>query len=225
LNCRFTATPAGINSGVDYYTGIVSDKTDELRDIFMDVTDEETVTETQEDPRGSLAEDAARETDEEQLRSVIQEMREQLEFATDLADDDLVRVVRGFYEGESDAAIADALDVSRDVVFRARMDLHLVRDRDTDAPFDLDRLRELLDADATVAETADELDVSASTVRRYQRVVRAQNEARRVSERFRAEFEDAIADADLGATMTEEMKEDGLEEATEGLEAESDVSM
>jgi hypothetical protein len=203
----------------------MEEKTEELRDIFMDVTDEETVTESQEEGRGSLADDGAREPEPDCLRAVIQEMRERFEFSTELSDDDLVRVVEGFYGGEVDASIANDLDVSRDVVLRARLDLHLLRDRDTDAPFDLDELRELLDQDVTVGEMAEQLDVSESTIRRYRRVVRAQNEARRVSDRFRAEFEDLFVDAELASTMTEEMKEDGLEEATEGMESESDVSL
>lgn len=207
------------NRGSDY--GVTMDeKTEELRDIFVDVTDEDTVTETQEEEPGSLADGP---DGDEHLQSVIRDMREAEKFATDLSDEELVRVVRGYYESDSDSDIAADLDVSRSVVFRARMDLHLVRDRDTDAPFDLDRLRDLVDAGATTDEMAEELDVSSSTVRKYRRVIEAQNAARQVSERYRAEFEDAFPDADLATQMTEEVKEDGLEDATEGME--TDVSM
>lgn len=198
----------------------MDEKTEELRDIFVDVTDEDTVTETQEESRGSLADEPG---GDEHLQSVIRDMREAEGFTTDLSDEELVRVVRGYYEGDSDSAVADDLDVSRSMVFRARMDLHLVRDRETEAPFDLDRLRELVDEDAPTDEMADELDVSPSTVRKYRRVVAAQNAARRVSERYRAEFEDAFPDAELATQMTEDVKEDGLEDATDGME--TDVSM
>lgn len=198
----------------------MDEKTEELRDIFMDVTDEETVTETQEEGRGSITEDEAKEDD--RLESVVREMRERYDFSTDLTDEALVRVVRGFHEGESDSAIAEALDVSRRVVFRARMDLHLVHERDADAPFDLQELRSALVDDAPLSEVADHFGVSESTVRRYRRVVEAQTESRRVSERYRSEFEDALVDADLSENMTDEMKEDGLEDATEGME--TDVS-
>ncbi|WP_255151193.1 conditioned medium-induced protein 4 [Halorarius halobius] len=197
----------------------MDEKTEELRDIFIDVTDEDTVTEEQADERGSLT---GQDGDADRVREVVAEMREATEFGTDLDDEALARVVRGFYEGDSDTDIAEALDVSRSVVFRARMDLHLVRERDTDAPFTLADLREMLAADMTVDAMAEELDVSASTVRRYVRVVEAQNAARRVSHRFQSEFEDAFTDADLSANMTEEVKEDGLEDATEGME--TDVS-
>lgn len=196
----------------------MDEKTEELRDIFMDVTDEDTVTETQEEERGSLTEDEGKEA--ERLENVVRDMREAYDFSTDLSDRELVRVVRGFYEGAGDTAIADDLDVSRKVVFRARIDLHLIRDRDTDAPFDLQELRASLVEDAPVAEVADHFGVSESTVRRYRRVVEAQTEARRVSERYRSEFEDALVD--LSASMTEDVKEDGLDDATDGME--TDVS-
>jgi len=192
----------------------MDEKTEELRDIFIDVTDEETVTERQEEERGSLTVDE--DDADAAIRDEIAEMRETYEFATNLDDADLRRVVSGFYEGESDAEIADDLDVSRRTVFRARADLHLVRD--TDAPFDLATLRDLLDEELTVAEIADELDVAESTVRRYRRVVRARDEARRVSNRYRAAFEDALADVELAERMTEDVAEDGLDDATEGME-------
>lgn len=194
----------------------MDEKTEELRDIFMDVTDEETVTESQETERGSLTVDE--EGGDEAIEEVVAEMREAYEFATDLSDAELRRVVRGFYEGDSDTAIAEDLGVSRGTVVRARLDLHLVRDRDTDAPFDLAELRELLDGERTMAEVADALGVAGSTVRRYRRVIDAQDEARRVSNRYRAAFEDALADVDLAERMTEEMTEDGLADATDGME-------
>lgn len=201
----------------------MDEKTEELRDIFMDVADDETVTERQEETRGSLTEDE--DAVDERLEEGVAEMRERYEFSTDLADSDLREVVRQFFEGSSDSVIADSLGVSRRVVFRARLDLHLLRDRDTDAPFDLATLRELLDEGLTVSAIADELDVSASTVLRYRRVVTAQDEARAVSDRFRSEFEGIMTDAGIATRMTPDIREDGLEEATEGMDAESDVSL
>ncbi|MFC7176641.1 helix-turn-helix domain-containing protein [Halosegnis marinus] len=192
----------------------MDEKTEELRDIFMEVSEEGTVTERQEAGRGSLAGDEAGET--ERVAAVVAEMRDRYEFATDLDDDALVRVVRGYYGGETDTAVADDLGVSRDTVIRARLDLHLVRERDLDAPFELAALRRLLGDGATVAEAADELGVSESTVRKYRRVVTARNEARRVSERFRSEFEDALGV--ISEDFTTEATEDGLEDATDGME-------
>ncbi|WP_135821792.1 conditioned medium-induced protein 4 [Halostella litorea] len=198
----------------------MDEKTEELRDIFIDVTDEETVTESQEETPGSLTDET--EGVEDRLRSVVSRMRERYEFGTDLGDGDLVTLVELFYDGESDATIARELDVSRKVAFRARLDLHLVRDRDTDAPFDLAALRERLTDDPSTAELADEFDVSESTVRRYRRVVRAQNESRGANDRYRDEFDRLLADGDLSGGLTEDVQEDGLADATEGMETDVD---
>jgi len=203
------------NSSLPNPGSTVTDNTEELRDIFTDISDEDTVTETQEDSRGSLMRDRA---SEERLHEIIDRMREDHEFESSLSDDELATVVERFYDDAADSAIADELDVSRRDVFRARLDLHLLRDRDTDAPFDLAELRDLLADDRSAGDIADVLDVSGSTVRRYRRVVEAQNEVRRVSDRFRSEFEDALLEADMDEGLTDEMADDGLEEATEGTE-------
>ena len=196
----------------------MTENTDELRDIFRRVTDEDTVTETQEELRGSLTDEG---TSRERLVEIIGRMRADHEFETELSDAELATVVRRFYDDDGDDDIAEALGVSPREAFRARMDLHLVREADTD-PFDLADLRDhLADGESTV-EIADRLDVNRSTVERYRRVVEAEKEARRVSERFRSAFADAVPSAEAGAQFTEEMTEDGLDEATEGIE--TDVS-
>ncbi|UPV75668.1 conditioned medium-induced protein 4 [Halorussus limi] len=195
----------------------MDEKTAELRDIFMDVTDESTVTERQEETHGSLSSETAI---DDRLADVVGRMRDRYDFGTTLSDEDLVTVIRRFYAGDSDAEIARELgDASLgETVARARIDLHLVRDADEDAPFDLDDLRELLDADASTGECADELDVSESTVRRYRRVVETQQERRTVNDRFRNEFENVLQDRELSDRMTEGVEEDGLDDATEGME-------
>lgn len=199
----------------------MDEKTAELRDIFIDVTDGETVTERQEDGRGSLTEDD--DQIDERLNDIIARMREQFDFASDCSAEELRRVVRGYHDDENDTEIADALGVDPRTVVQARHDLHLLRDRETDAPFEFDRLRELRndEYDWTVAEMADELDVSESTLRKYSGVVDTQNAKRSVNGRFTDEFAELLTDADL-QDHTEEVKEDGLQEATEGME--TDVS-
>ena len=191
----------------------MTERTDELRDIFREVADEDTVTETQEESRGSLTDEG---TSRERLVEIIERMRADHEFETELSDTELATVVRRFYDDDGDDDIAAALDVSPREAFRARMDLHLVRETDTD-PFDLADLRDHL-ADGSTAEIADRLDVTGSTVGRYRRVVEAEREARRVSERFRSAFADAVPGAETGARFTEEVTEDGLDGATEGTE-------
>jgi FixJ family two-component response regulator len=198
----------------------MDEKTEKLREIFVETTDEETITESQRADRGSLTE-SERDTNE-RLESVIAEMRETYEFDTDLDGEALRTVVRGFYAGRSDTDLADGLGVSRHAVFRARMALHLVRDADTDAPFDLSEFRNRLVSDQSASDLADDLGVAASTIRRYRTVVETQNRARRVSHRYRAAFEDALPDTALSAHLTADIQEDGLDDATEGIE--TDVS-
>ncbi|MES3516227.1 MAG: conditioned medium-induced protein 4 [Natronomonas sp.] len=193
----------------------MDDRTAELRDVFLSVTDEEAVTEQQTEGRGSLVADREVET---QLRAVIEEMQEQFSFSTTLSEDELLCVVEGFFEGTTDSELAERLGVSRRTVFRARMDLHLVRDRDAEAPFALSDLRELLLSDASAASAAEELDVSESTVRRYARVLRAHDDARRVSDRFYSAFADAFVEAGLDDSLTADVTRDGLDDATAGME-------
>ena len=192
----------------------MTENTDELRDIFRRVADEDTVTETQEESPGSLTDEGA---SRERLVGIIERMRADHEFETELSDAELATVVRRFYDDDGDDDIAEALDVSPREAFRARMDLHLVRETDTD-PFDPAALRDHLADGESTAEIADRLDVTGSTVGRYRRVVEAEKEARRVSERFRTEFEDAVLGPEAGERFTEEMTEDGLDGATEGTE-------
>ncbi len=133
----------------------MNDKTEELRDIFTDVTDgEETVTESQENTRGSLERDER--SDADRLESVVQQMRERYEFETELSDDELIRVARAFYDGTSDVEIADELGVEAAEVFEARLSLHLVGEDDADE-VDLAAIRDREEDDTTLAA---EYDVS-----------------------------------------------------------------
>lgn len=195
----------------------MDEKTEELRDIFTSVTEEDTVTEPQEDTRGSLTEQDERTVDE-RLESVIRQMRERYEFETPLEDDELLVVAKEFYEETSDEAIADELDVDGETVFDARLSLHLLREADTDG-VDLASMRE---RDADDADLAEEYDVSEADVRRYRRVAAARDESRAANDRYRDEFDSVLADADISSQMARDVREDGLEDATEGME--TDVS-
>ncbi|RXK50151.1 conditioned medium-induced protein 4 [Halorientalis pallida] len=200
----------------------MDEKTEELRDIFVEVTDEETVTERQEEGPGSLA-DADEAAVADRIAAVVATMRERYDFATDLDDDALVTVVRGFYDGADDAAIAEPLDETSDEVFRARMDLHLLDDEDTAFPFALSDLRDArADADdPDTAALADTLDADPETVERALAAASAQEAIRRVSGRFQSQFEDAIPDAALSIQLTEAAQESGLEEAAEDIETDT----
>jgi len=199
----------------------MDEKTEELRDIFVDVAGEDTVTERQEAGHGSLLSDD--EGVEERLLAVIDSLRERFGIDTDLDDTALVTVVQRYYEGDDDAAIAEAVDADPETVFRARTDLHLLREADTDAPFDLVRLHgDDTDPEAVAAE----FDLDDATLERYQRVADAQRAARQVSQRFQSEYEDVLHDAGISTVMTDAVRDDGLKEATEdigSLEEDADV--
>ncbi|WP_123535229.1 conditioned medium-induced protein 4 [Halosimplex salinum] len=198
----------------------MDEKTEELRDIFMDVSDEETVTETQEELRGSIPESTDEETTRERLRGVIEALRSRYDVATDFETATYVRLVRAFYDDESDEAIAEQLEVSADEVFRARMDLHLLRGEDTDAPFDVCELRRRRDAsDETLAA---EFGVDEATIRHYRHVVAAQDAARAANHRYQTEFDEILTDTALSGQFTDQIAEDGLDEAAEDIE--TDVS-
>ncbi|WP_433633502.1 hypothetical protein [Halomicrococcus sp. NG-SE-24] len=196
-----------------------SDQTERLREIFQDITDESTVTEEQQESHGTLQQDSAV---DETLREIIQEMQAAYEFQTSLSTAELVDLVQLYFDDYSDTAIARELgNASRDKsVARARIHLQLFRDRDFDAPFDVDRLRALLDDEMSTAEIADRLAVSTSTVRKYRRVVRAEHAAEDVDHRYRQRFEDALADPDQEDSLRESLA-DGLDDALDDSLAEN----
>jgi hypothetical protein len=196
----------------------MDEKTAELRDIFMSVSDEETVTETQAETHGSLSADGERVDD--RLRELVETLCQSESLDTDLPTGTYVEVARAFYDDADDAEIADRADVATETAFRARLDLHLVRESDRDAPLDLDALRGRREADAETLAT--ELGVDRETVVRYRRVVDAEDAARAANDRYRSQFDELLADADLSGRFLEGVREDGLDEAAEDIE--TDVS-
>ncbi|MFW6320897.1 MAG: conditioned medium-induced protein 4 [Halohasta sp.] len=198
----------------------MDDKTEELRDIFIDATGSDTVTESQSESPGSLTD---REVDvDERLAELVERMRERYTFETDLDDRRLCELLRAYYDDQSDREIAADLEVDPEVVFTARMDLHLVGEADREAPFDLDRLRRLIVEEIPLAERADRLDVTEETARHYSEVVRADLRSTRANNRFRDEFAELLTDSDLTGQLARDAREDGLQEATEDIE--TDVS-
>lgn len=193
----------------------MDEKTEELRDIFVSVTDEERVTESQAETPGSLA---SEEDVDERLARIVAELRDRQGFDADLDDEERVALVREFYADASDSELAAALGVDADTVVRARLDLHLLRESDSDVPFDLADLRELLDEDVDDGTLADRLDAPVGTVARARRVVETRDEIRRVNDRYRHEYENVLRDRDLADRLTEHPSEDGLDGATEGQE-------
>ena len=194
----------------------MDEKTEELREIFTAVTDEETVTESQEEGRGSLELDER--TVEERVGTVIDRMRERYGLDTSLSTAELIELTTGFYEDRTDEALAEELGVDPAEVFRARLSLHLVRDDDAEG-VDLVAIRDREADDATLAA---EFEVSETEIRRYRQVAAAKAESRAANDRYRDELDSLLADADIAGQMTSDVREDGLEDATEGME--TDVS-
>lgn len=196
------------------------EKAEELRDLFMEVTDESTVTEEQEETHGTLKD--AEEVNKE-LQEVVEEMVDEYGIRTKLDTDELVDIVRYYHEGYTDTEIAEELgDKSLNkTVARVRVKLHLFRDSDFDAPFDIDDIRDRMD-DST-KEIADDLDVSKSTVRAYMNVVHAEKQAEEAGHRYQERFEEILEDHELTQQLTSSAKDDGLRDATEDMEV--DVNM
>ena len=193
----------------------MDEKTESLREVFLEVSDTETVTEAQSDARGTLTDDTS--TDE-RLEAMLAEMRERYTFRSDLTDDQLLTVIRRFYDGDSDAAIADAVECSEQTVFEARLDLHCFREEDFEAPFAFDAFRRAVAQGASVEDLVDRFEASTATIRRYRQLLEARDQARRANDRYRDEFAELLADADLTGGLTQRAREDGLDEATEDME-------
>jgi hypothetical protein len=200
----------------------MDEKTAELRDIFVDATGEEAVTERQTEPRGSIADRGDPDEIEAELADLVERMRDRYDFRTDLDAESYRLLVRGFHDDEGDEAIAERLGVPVGTVVDARLDLHLVRDADRDHP-DFEAIRDRIVDGAGDESIAADRDVDAETVARVRRVVDSEREATRANDRFRDAFAELLTDVDLTGRLASDSREDGLEEATEDIE--TDVSL
>jgi hypothetical protein len=195
----------------------MDEKTEELREVFLDVVDEETVTERQEDPRGSIAVDD--DEVERSLRSTIATMEDRYDVAPGFSREELTELVRLFYDGKPDDEIAQELGgFDTDAVTRARFDLHLVTAEDRESPIEIDDLRERLDAGRSLGEIAGRADTTEAALARRKRVAEVDEERRLVGDRFRLEFERLLGERNLAERFTERITDDGLDDATEGID-------
>lgn len=230
----------------------MDERTADLRDLFLDVSEEATVTESQEVDRGSLV--SSNDYVEEDLRTVIRDMTARFDFSTGFEVETLSQIVQQFYAGSADDEIAENLDCSSEQVFEARMELHLVAETERLDPEVATELRQRVDvpaaehisiSDAPLDETVFERplaefsrqdgdgDVSERTLGpvpatesaptgRLGSIFGATERARRVNYRYRAAFEDILTDSDLRHRLVADAHEDGLEEATEDAEVDVD---
>lgn len=194
----------------------MDEKTEELRDIFLDVADDATLTEPQRDARGSLGTD--RDVNDA-LRDIIADMRDHHEFESGLDDEALITIAQGCYDGIDDSELAEELGTDTQTIRRARFDLHLIREAEREAPFDRTAAVRAAADDTPVEVLAARFEVDESTVRFHLRIHDIERRSRQVNQRFRDAFDTVLADADLSRRMVREVHEDGLEDATEGLES------
>jgi hypothetical protein len=192
----------------------MDEKTAELRDIFVETTGEEAVTETQSADRGSLLDDP----DDDRVRETLLRLREETAVATELSLAVHERVVRLFFRGADDAEIAAELDLAPDTVRQARLDAHLLREADRQASFDRERLRRLVAEGVSPTEAAWAVDADEATVARHAAAIDAEFASRRHNHRFRDELAELLSDAPLSDQLASDTREDGLEEAAEDIE-------
>ena len=218
----------------------MDEKTAELRDLFVDATGSESVTERQDAARGTLI-DTDEESIEATARDLVAAVRERYGFSTDLDDDAYVLVARGRFTEADDEAVAaalrDALDaqddpavdpdaVDAETVRKARLNLHLVRESDRevdDDAFAYADLKRLTAAGESIVECAETLEASPDRVARYAAVARVDLTSTQANDRFRDAFRDLFTDADIEGSLASDAREDGLRDATEDIE--TDVSL
>jgi hypothetical protein len=222
----------------------MDEKTAELRDIFVETTGSDTVTERQAESPGTLT-DRDEAAVAERVRELVAAMRERYDFSTDLDDATYARIARGRFELDDDASLAAALaagddavrapdegdgpesvDIDPETVRDARFDLHLVRDADRevdDAEFDYADLKSLTAEGRSIVDCAEALGAEPDAVAKYARVARVDLTSTRANDRFRDEFRDLLTDADIEGNHAETARDDGLKEATEDIE--TDVSL
>jgi hypothetical protein len=166
-----------------------NERVERLQDLFAALGGDPTFTERQRPERGGLPDEA---TLDGRIGAVVDRMRERYGFRTSLDRAALVALVRGYYAGRSDAELGERVDASPETVARARVNLHLFRPADTEATFDVDHLRRLLDDGTSVEDAAEALGVAVGTARRYAHVLGVKREARLSGYRYPEEFEELL---------------------------------
>ncbi len=194
---------------------MMDEKTEELRDIFLSVSDEGSVTELQSEDRGTLLGESGGD-----LAAVVEDIREKFGFELSLSQDERLRLIEEFYDGADDDQLAATLELDTETVFRARMELHLLRE---DEPrLDAETVEQIRERNSAPEELAAELGVSEQAIQRCRAILDARERSRRVSHRFRTAYEEQLTDTDLTDHLAADATEDGLDGATEGAETNTD---
>lgn len=193
----------------------MDEKTETLRDIFISVADDATITERQEESPGTLTGSSSV---DDRLATLITRMRSHHNFASTLDDEALISLAREVYAGSTDADLAVEHDVSIDEIRQARFDLHLVFDVDREVSASFDALRSAFASGATATDLQEEFDLSTAEAERAHVVLEVEREMRQTNYRFRDEFDELLDDGDLEEQLSDAVTDDGLADATEGLE-------
>lgn len=181
-----------------------------------------TSAEQQHEQRGSWQPSVDTDT---RISDTIAELRDRYGLRTQLSDNQLVALVRAFFEGEGDTAIARRLgDLSLDkTVTRARIGLHLFRESDTTADFDVEGLRECFAAEHSSTECARQYEIAASTAHRYRRIFDAKQHAQQVDHQYYDRFQRYCTQDIDDATdfETDAAANNGLRDAIDGAGADN----
>ena len=196
----------------------MDDKTAHLRDLFVDVTAGDTVTEHQEESPGNLADDQSK---EDRLRALLTAMDEHYGLPDDVTHETMLTIARGFYDGTTDDDLSETVDRSLETVRRVRFALHLVHDADLDGPVPEDQVDEVLSTERSVSALATEYEAAEQAVRRQLAATRAASRMRQASHRFRDQWDELLGDGDVADHMPDDVTEDGLREATEDIEVDT----
>ncbi|MHC1594582.1 MAG: DNA-binding response regulator [Methanotrichaceae archaeon] len=187
----------------------MSDKTDQLRDLFLKISTNTKVVEKQATQHGTLKGSAEI---ERALREVVSEMVGRYNIQTKLTLDQLATTVRLFYNGLSDTEIAEQLGdrALNKTVSRARIKLQLFRESDLALPFDKDEFMQLIVAGCSVKETSEKLDVAPSTVSEYKSIFDCL-EAKE-QDGYTKIFEEILSDQEVSEKMVAHISKDGLQD-------------
>ena len=187
----------------------MSDKTDQLRDLFLKISTSTKVVEKQATQHGTLKGSAEI---ERALREVVSEMVGRYNVQTKLTLDQLATTVRLFYNRLSDTEIAEQLGdrALNKTVSRARIKLQLFRESDLALPFDKDEFMQLVIAGCSVKETSEKLDVAPSTVSEYKSIFDCL-EAKE-QDGYTKIFEEILSDQEVSEKMVAHISKDGLQD-------------
>lgn len=181
---------------------------EKFKDV-LDNLDETTVKEEKEEVRGSLS-------IEEKIGNIIGDIKEKEGLETDLKKEKLTEIIKLYFEGKDDKEISKETGIEESKIRKNRSNLYLPRDKDLDkSPIDKEKLEDL--DELSKSKIREEFDLDEETTRFYYKIIKAEDKP------YKERFEEALSDEFIAERMTSEVKEKGLEDATEDMEIDVDV--